>query len=132
VPKLVDTGHYLKQDLEQDLQDLKDLYRDAALGPSTEAIIKEAETKGALDPGVAMIQLATASAKRMRTMSPQTSILGVELACDKEDQNASLLMLECRCQKHGHQPTWTSSEAMEASAILSCSPLDGNHGGHHH
>jgi len=27
---LVDTGRYLKQDLEQDLQDLKDLYRDAA------------------------------------------------------------------------------------------------------
>ncbi len=28
------------------LQDLKDLLRDAALGPSTEAIVKEAEAKG--------------------------------------------------------------------------------------
>jgi len=36
----------ISNSLEQDLQDLKDLYRDAALGPSTEAIIKEAETKG--------------------------------------------------------------------------------------
>jgi len=42
---IVDTGRYPKQELEQDLQDLKDLYRDAALGPSTEAIVKEAEAK---------------------------------------------------------------------------------------
>jgi len=84
---LVDTGHYLKQDLEQDLQDLKDLYRDAALGPSTEAIIKEAETKGALTCRHFMIQLATASTKaNAGNDEPQTSILGVELACDKEGQ----------------------------------------------
>jgi len=38
---LVDTGRYLKQDLEQDLQDLKD--RDAA---DKLIISKEAETKG--------------------------------------------------------------------------------------
>ena len=33
-------------ELQQDLQDLKDLGRDSALGPSTEAIVQEAEKKG--------------------------------------------------------------------------------------
>ena len=32
--------------MSMNLQDLKDLLRDAALGPSTEAIVKEAEAKG--------------------------------------------------------------------------------------
>jgi len=63
------------------------------------------------------------------TMSPQTSILGVELACDKEGTNASLLMLECRCQRHGHQLLGRVVEAMEAVGYpIVRKPLDGNHG----
>ncbi len=86
---IVDNGSYPQEELEQDLRDLKDLYRDAALGPSTEAIVKEAEAKGIpwmilgtrflLQLGYGVYQ------KRIQaTMTAHTGILGVELACDKE------------------------------------------------
>jgi cyanophycin synthetase len=86
---IVEQGFYPQRELEQDLQDLKDLYRDAALGPSTEAIVKEAEAKGIpwMSLGARfLIQLGYGVyQKRMQaTMSAHTSILGVELACDKE------------------------------------------------
>jgi len=86
---IVDRGRYPKAELEQDIQDLKDFWRDASLGPSTEAIIKEAEKRGIpWMPLVArfLIQLGYgANQKRMQaTMSDRTGILGVELACDKE------------------------------------------------
>ncbi len=86
---IVERGNYSQKELEQDLQDLKDLYRDAALGPSTETIVKEAEAKGIpwMSLGARfLIQLGYGvHQKRMQaTMSSHTSILGVELACDKE------------------------------------------------
>jgi cyanophycin synthetase len=67
---------------------LQDLHRSASLGPSTEAIVKEAEAKGI--PGYhwhsLLIQMGYGVyQKRMQaTMSAHTGILGVELACDKE------------------------------------------------
>jgi cyanophycin synthetase len=42
---IVDTGTYSLEELEQDLADLKDLHANSALGPSTETIVKEAETR---------------------------------------------------------------------------------------
>ncbi|NJQ98368.1 MAG: cyanophycin synthetase, partial [Hydrococcus sp. CSU_1_8] len=42
---IVDTGIYSKADFEQDIADLKDLHANAALGPSTETIVKEAEAR---------------------------------------------------------------------------------------
>jgi cyanophycin synthetase len=86
---IVETGTYPKSELEQDLADLKDLKADAALGPSTEALIKEAEARQI--PWMplnarAMIQLGYGvHQKRIQaTLSDYSSILGVELACDKE------------------------------------------------
>lgn len=86
---IVDRGHYPQQELGQDLQDLKDLSRDAALGPSTDAVVKEAEAKGIpwMSLGTRfLIQLGYGiHQKRMQaTMTAQTGILGVELASDKE------------------------------------------------
>jgi len=86
---IVDRGRYPKAELEQDLQDLKDLWRDAALGPSTEGIVKEAEKRGIpwMQLGARfLIQLGYGvNQKRMQaTMTDNTSVLGVELACDKE------------------------------------------------
>ncbi|MDF5726534.1 MAG: cyanophycin synthetase [Rhizonema sp. PD38] len=86
---IVERGRYPSAELQQDLQDLKDLGRDSALGPSTEAIVKEAEKKGIpwMQLGARfLIQLGYgANQKRMQaTMTDNTSILGVELACDKE------------------------------------------------
>lgn len=86
---IVNKGYYLRQELEQDIEDLKELQRDAALGPSTEAIIQEAEARGI--PWMSLgtrfiIQLGYGiHQKRVQaTMTAQTGILGVELACDKE------------------------------------------------
>ncbi len=86
---IVERGRYPSAELQQDLQDLRDLGRDSALGPSTEAIVKEAEKKGIpwMQLGARfLIQLGYgANQKRMQaTMTDNTSILGVELACDKE------------------------------------------------
>ncbi len=86
---IVDQGYYPQQELNQDLQDLKDLSRDAALGPSTEAVVKEAEAKGIpwMPLGTRfLIQLGYGiHQKRVQaTMTAHTGILGVELACDKE------------------------------------------------
>ena len=86
---IIATGTYSQSELEQDLKDLRDLARDAALGPSTETIVKEAEARDI--PWMplnarAMIQLGYGvHQKRVQaTLSDYSGILGVELACDKE------------------------------------------------
>lgn len=86
---IVDTGSYPKGELEQDIKDLLNLARDAALGPSTETLVKEAETRDI--PWMplsarAMIQLGYGvNQKRIQaTLSDYSGILAVELACDKE------------------------------------------------
>ena len=86
---IVETGTYPADELKQDLDDLQDLRANTALGPSTETIIKEAEARKI--PWMwlsarAMLQLGYgAKQKRIQaTLSNNTSILAVELACDKE------------------------------------------------
>ncbi|PSR19841.1 cyanophycin synthetase [filamentous cyanobacterium CCP3] len=86
---LVETGHYPKEELEQDLADLTEFRLDAALGPSTEAIVRAAETQDI--PWMqlstrAMIQLGYGRYQQrvQATLSSKTSILAVELASDKE------------------------------------------------
>jgi cyanophycin synthetase len=86
---IVDTGRYPKAELEQDIQDLQELYRDGGLGPSTEAIVKEAEARNIPWTPLSaryLIQLGHGvNQKRVQaTMTDYSSIIGVELACDKE------------------------------------------------
>jgi cyanophycin synthetase len=86
---LVELGTYAPGELEEDIKDLRELCRDAALGPSTETILKEAQARDI--PWMplsarAMIQLGFGvHQKRLQaTLSDYSGILGVELACDKE------------------------------------------------
>jgi cyanophycin synthetase len=86
---LVETGSYPATELEQDINDLKELYATTALGPSTDTILKEVEARRI--PWLplsarAMIQLGYGiHQKRIQaTLSSHSGILGVELACDKE------------------------------------------------
>ncbi len=86
---IVDTGTYSPEELNQDLEDLKEFKSQASLGPSTEAIVKEAEARSIPWKQLGarfMIQLGYGvNQKRIQaTLSNQTGILGVELACDKE------------------------------------------------
>ena len=86
---IADTGSYPAAELVQDLRDLREFALSAALGPSTETLIKEAETRGI--PWISlnarfMIQLGYGvHQKRIQaTLTNRTGVLGVELACDKE------------------------------------------------
>ncbi|HEY9297874.1 MAG TPA: cyanophycin synthetase, partial [Phormidium sp.] len=84
---IIDTGSYPLTELAQDLQDLKEMAADAALGPSTETIVKEAESRGIPWTPLsarALVQFGQGIyQKRIQaTLSSQTGILGVELASD--------------------------------------------------
>lgn len=86
---IIETGSYPQAELEQDLQDLRNLWADASLGPSTEALVREAEARGIPWFQLSaryMIQLGYGvHQKRIQaTLSDRTSILAVELASDKE------------------------------------------------
>lgn len=133
---IVDRGHYPQQELEQDLQDLKDLYRDAALGPSTEAIVKEAESRGipwmSLDTRF-LIQLGYGvHQKRVQaTMTLHTGILGVELACDKEGTkriltNAGVPVPRGTVINYFDELEEAIREVGSYPIVIK--PLDGNHG----
>jgi cyanophycin synthetase len=86
---MIETGEYPLDELEQDLTDLRNLWAQASLGPSTENIVKEAEARGIpwMQLGArAMIQFGYGVNQHriQATLSDRTGILGVELACDKE------------------------------------------------
>lgn len=133
---IVDQGYYPQQELNQDLQDLKDLSRDAALGPSTEAIVKEAEAKGI--PWMPLgsrflIQLGYGiHQKRVQaTMTAHTGILGVELACDKEGTKRILADAGVPVPRGtviNYFDELEKAIAEVGSYPIVIKPLDGNHG----
>jgi cyanophycin synthetase len=133
---VVETGTYSAEELEQDLVDIKDLCANTALGPSTETIIKEAEARKI--PWMwlsarAMLQLGYgANQKRIQaTLSQNTSILGVELACDKEGTKTMLGDAGIPVPKgtviHYLDELETAINDVGGYPIV-LKPLDGNHG----
>ncbi len=133
---LVDTGNYSKEELEQDIKDLRELAADAALGPSTETIVKEAEARGI--PWMplnarAMIQLGYGVYhKRLQaTLSDLSGILAVELACDKE--GTKQILRDAGVPVPRGTVIHYLDELEEAIADVGgypivLKPLDGNHG----
>ena len=133
---IVDTGTYPQEELAQDLADLRDLCNNAALGPSTETIVKEAQARNIpwlLLSARAMVQLGYGvHQKRIQaTLSSFSGILAVELACDKEGTKTIL--------KDGGIPVPRGTVIQyldELSAAIEevggfpivIKPLDGNHG----
>ncbi|MDX1977717.1 MAG: cyanophycin synthetase [Pseudanabaenaceae cyanobacterium bins.68] len=92
---LITDQNYPQAELDQDLQDLRELRLDAQLGPSTESIVAEATARRIpwLEVGSrAMIQMGYGIyQKRIQaTLSSFTNVLGVELACDKEGTKTTL------------------------------------------
>jgi cyanophycin synthetase len=92
---IVKTGTYPDEELRQDLYDLRELRSSAAIGPSTETIVQEAEARDI--PWMwlsarAMVQLGYGVYQRriQATLSDRSSILAVELACDKEGTKTML------------------------------------------
>ena len=85
----MDTGTYPLEELERDLADLRDLYASSSLGPSTETIVTEADARKIpwmLLSARSMVQLGHGVHQQriQATLSSNSGILGVELACDKE------------------------------------------------
>ncbi len=92
---IVDTGVYLAEELAQDLEDLARIWAESSLGPSTEAIVNEAERREIPWTKLstrAMIQLGHGVRQRrlQATQTDATGILGLELACDKESTKSIL------------------------------------------
>ena len=133
---IVETGTYSSDELKQDLSDLKELYANTALGPSTETIIKEAEARKI--PWMwlsarAMLQLGYgAKQKRIQaTLSNNTSILAVELACDKEGTknilgNAGVPVPQGTVIEYLDELEQAIADVGGFPIVIK--PLDGNHG----
>jgi cyanophycin synthetase len=133
---IVDTGTYPQAELAQDIQDLQEIWAEAALGPSTDAIIQEAERRGIPWTALSvrsMVQFGYGIYQRriQATQSDRTGILGIELACDKEGTKAILRDAGIPV------PRGTTIQYLDdlASAIeavggfpIVIKPLDGNHG----
>ncbi|PSN20534.1 cyanophycin synthetase, partial [filamentous cyanobacterium CCP5] len=133
---IIETGRYPAEELEQDLKDLRDLWAEASLGPSTDAIIQEAETRDMpwlQLPTRAMIQLGYGvNQKRIQaTLTSQTGILGVELACDKE--GTKQILRDAGLPVPRGTVVYYQDELRDAidgvgGFPIVIKPLDGNHG----
>lgn len=133
---IVDTGRYPQSEIEQDLQDLKDLSAKASLGPSTETMVKEAESRGIpwfVASARAMIQLGygTHQKRIQATLTDYSSILGVELACDKEGTKKTLRDAGVPVPRgtviHYLDELQEAIDEVGGYPIV-IKPLDGNHG----
>jgi cyanophycin synthetase len=133
---LIETGSYPHSELEKDLLDLQNFGVQAALGPSTENIVKEAEIRGipwlALSAR-ALIQLGYGvHQKRIQaTLTGNTGILGVELASDKEGTKRVLrdggIPVPRGTVIHYLDELEQAIEDVGGFPIV-IKPLDGNHG----
>lgn len=129
---LIDNVEY---DLEADIQRMREIREDERLGPSTGSIVEEAESRGI--PWIrlnkySLCQLGYgANQKRIQaTVTSETSSIGVELACDKEDTKFLLEQAEVLVPRGDIISRESSLEAAcrYVRYPLVVKPIDGNHG----
>lgn len=122
-------------DLEHDIQRMREIREDERLGPSTGSIIEEAESRGI--PWIrlnkySLCQLGYgANQKRIQaTVTSETSSIGVELACDKEDTKFLLEQAEVLVPKGDIIGRESSLEeaCRYVGFPLVVKPVGGNHG----
>ncbi len=122
-------------DLAADIQRMREIREDERLGPSTGSIIEEAEARGI--PWIrlnkySLCQLGYgANQKRIQaTVTSETSSIGVELACDKED--TKYLLEQAEVQVPRGDIIGRESSLEEACRYvgfpLVIKPVGGNHG----
>lgn len=122
-------------DLSDDIQRMRELREEDRLGPSTGSIVEEAENRGI--PWIrlnkySLVQLGYgAHQKRIQaTVTSETSSIGVELACDKEDTKFLLEKAEIEVPR-GEIIRRESSLKESCDYVgfpLVIKPVDGNHG----
>lgn len=122
-------------DLEPDIQEMRELRESSRLGPSTGSIVAEAEARGI--PWIrlnkySLCQLGYgANQKRIQaTVTSETSSIGVELACDKEDTKYLLEQAEVEVPRGDIIRRERSLEeaCRYVGYPLVIKPIDGNHG----
>ncbi len=122
-------------DLEVDIQEMRELRESSRLGPSTGSIVEEAESRGI--PWIrlnkySLCQLGYgANQKRIQaTVTSETSSIGVELACDKEDTKYLLEQAEIDVPRGDIIRRERSLEeaCRYVGFPLVIKPVDGNHG----
>jgi cyanophycin synthetase len=122
-------------DLSEDIQEMRELREADRLGPSTGSIVEEAEARGI--PWIrlnkySLCQLGYgANQKRIQaTVTSETSSIGVELACDKEDTKFLLEQAEVEVPRGDIIRRERSLEdaCRYVGYPLVVKPIDGNHG----
>jgi cyanophycin synthetase len=122
-------------DFEEDIQKMRELREADRLGPSTGSIIEEAEARGI--PWIrlnkySLCQLGYgANQKRIQaTVTSETSSIGVELACDKEDTKYLLEQAQVEVPRGDIIRRERSLEeaCKYVGYPLVIKPVDGNHG----
>ena len=122
-------------DLDEDIMNMKEIRQNEGLGPSTGSIIKEAEARGI--PWIrlnkySLCQLGYgANQKRIQaTVTSETSNIGVDIACDKEETKDLLEQAEVPIPKGDIIRTERGlEEAVEYVGFpLVIKPVNGNHG----
>ena len=122
-------------DMTDDIQKMRELREDSRLGPSTGSIVEEAESRGI--PWIrlnkySLCQLGYgANQKRIQaTVTSETSSIGVELACDKEDTKYLLEQAEVEVPRGDIIRRERSLEeaCRYVGYPLVIKPIDGNHG----
>jgi cyanophycin synthetase len=132
----IETGNYPAAELAKDLADLNDLRTQANLGATTEALVREAETRG-----IPWIPLETCDLlqlgygkyqKRIQaSLTAHSNILAVELACNKEKTKNILASMGAPVPQG--MVIYSFSELEDAIPRLGgfpivIKPLNGNHG----
>ncbi len=121
--------------LQDDIQKMRELREDSRLGPSTGSIVEEAEKRGI--PWIrlnkySLCQLGYgANQKRIQaTVTSETSSIGVELACDKEDTKFLLEQAQVEVPRGDIIRRESSLEqaCRYVGFPLVIKPVDGNHG----
>ena len=129
---LIDGSEY---DLSEDIQKMRELREAERLGPSTGSIVEEAAARGI--PWIrlnkySLCQLGYgANQKRIQaTVTSETSSIGVELACDKEDTKYLLEQAEVQTPRGDIIRRESSLEdaCKYVGFPLVIKPVDGNHG----
>ena len=122
-------------DLAYDIQKMREIREEERLGPSTGSIIAEAEARGI--PWIrlnkySLCQLGYgANQKRIQaTVTSETSSIGVELACDKEDTKYLLEQAEVEVPKGEiiRRESSLEESCRYVGYPLVIKPIDGNHG----
>ena len=133
---IIETGSYPQTELQKDLEDIRDLRAEASLGPTTEALVREAEARRIpwfeLDVrGLLQFGYGQHQQRVQASLTSYSNILGVELACDKESTKQMLGNAGIPVPRGS--VVYSLRELEDALDYLGgypivIKPLDGNHG----